>query len=100
MVEHEVALPDDPGAYEIVNFDNKKRHRTDLPNWRRHGDGGSGRRGGRLMAATVLCFALHALTGVAAWRQRGLRILKWTVLAGLAFFALLIAERLIRSIGV
>ena len=52
-----------------------------------------------LLAATLLCFALHALTGVAAWRLRGLRILKWTVLVGLAFFALLIAERLMRSIG-
>ena len=52
-----------------------------------------------LLAATMLCFALHALTGVAAWRQRGLRILKRTVLVGLAFFALLIAERLMRAIG-
>lgn len=52
-----------------------------------------------LLAATVLCFALHALTGVAAWRLRGLRILKWTVLVGLAFFALLLAERVMRAIG-
>jgi hypothetical protein len=49
-----------------------------------------------LLAATVLCFALHALTGVAAWRLRGLRILKWTVLVGLAFFTLLLADHLLR----
>lgn len=52
-----------------------------------------------LLAATVLCFVLHALTGVAAWRRRGLKILKWTVLVGLVFFALLLAERLMRALG-
>ena len=36
-----------------------------------------------LLAATVLCFALHALTGMAMRRRRGLMILKWTVLVGL-----------------
>lgn len=51
-----------------------------------------------LLAATVLCFALHALTGVAAWRRRGLMILKWTVLVGLAFFALLLADHLLRAL--
>lgn len=52
-----------------------------------------------LLAATLVCFALHAVTGVAAWRRRGLVILKWTVLTGLAFFALMIAERLMRAAG-
>ena len=52
-----------------------------------------------LLAATLLCFVLNALTGVAVWRRRGLAILKWTVLVGLAFFALLIAERLMRTLG-
>jgi hypothetical protein len=33
-------------------------------------------------------------TGQAAWRQRGLVIVKWTVLAALGFFAVLILERL------
>jgi hypothetical protein len=51
-----------------------------------------------LLAATVLCFALHALTGVVAWRRRGLTILKWTVLVGLAFFALLLADHLLRAL--
>jgi hypothetical protein len=51
-----------------------------------------------LLAAALLCFALHSLTGVAVWRRRGLSILKWTVLVGLAFFALLIAERLMRAL--
>ena len=52
-----------------------------------------------LLAASVLCFALHALTGAAVWRRRGLMILKWTVLVGLAFFALLIADRVLRALG-
>ena len=51
-----------------------------------------------LLAATVLCFALHALTGVAVGRRRGLMILKWTVLVGLAFFALLLADHLLRAL--
>jgi hypothetical protein len=44
-------------------------------------------------------FVLHSLTCVPRWRQRGLAILKWTVLAGLAFFSLLIAERVMRALG-
>ena len=51
-----------------------------------------------LLAATLLCFALHSLTGVAAWRRRGLTILKWTVLVGLAFFTLLLADHLLRAL--
>lgn len=49
---------------------------------------------GLLLFAGVLCFALYIATGQAVWRQRGLVIVKWTVLAGLGFFAVLILERL------
>jgi hypothetical protein len=49
---------------------------------------------GLLMGAGVLCFAMYIGTGQVVWRQRGLVIVKWTVLAGLAFFAVLILERL------
>jgi len=49
---------------------------------------------GLLLLAGVLCFAMYIGTGQAAWRQRGLIIVKWTVLAGLGFFAVIILERL------
>jgi hypothetical protein len=49
---------------------------------------------GLLLAAGVLCFAMYIGTGQVAWRQRGLVIVKWTVLAALAFFAVVILERL------
>ncbi|WP_221439688.1 hypothetical protein [Roseateles oligotrophus] len=49
---------------------------------------------GLLLFAGVLCFALYIATGQVSWRQRGLVIVKWTVLAGLGFFAMLILERL------
>ena len=47
-----------------------------------------------LLLAGVLCFAMYIGTGQARWRGRGLLIVKWTVLAGLGFFAVLILERL------
>jgi hypothetical protein len=47
-----------------------------------------------LMVGAVLCFAMYIGTGQAVWRQRGLIVVKWTVLAGLGFFAVLILERL------
>ena len=49
---------------------------------------------GLLLVAGVLCFAAYIATGKAVWRRRGIVIVKWTVLAGLAFFAVLILERL------
>jgi hypothetical protein len=47
-----------------------------------------------LMVAGVLCFAMYIGTGQLRWRGYGIRIVKWTVLAGLAFFAVLLLERL------
>jgi hypothetical protein len=49
---------------------------------------------GLLLLAGILCFAMYIATGHAVWRQRGLVIVKWTVLAGLGFFAVIILERL------
>jgi hypothetical protein len=46
-----------------------------------------------LLVAGLLCFALYIGTGQARWRARGLVIVKWTVIAGLAFFAVLVLER-------
>ncbi|MDN3922255.1 hypothetical protein [Roseateles violae] len=49
---------------------------------------------GLLLFAAVVCFAMYIGTRQLVWRRRGLVIVKWTVLAGLAFFAVLILERL------
>jgi len=49
---------------------------------------------GLLLFAAVVCFAIFIGTGQRRWRQRGIVIVKWTVLAGLGFFAVLILERL------
>ena len=49
---------------------------------------------GLLLVAAVLCFAMYIGTRDVAWRRRGLVILKWAVLAGLAFFAVLLLEDL------
>lgn len=47
-----------------------------------------------LLVAGILCFAMYIGTRDVRWRQRGLVIVKWTVLAALGFFAVLILERL------
>lgn len=47
-----------------------------------------------LLVAGVLCFAMYIGTRDVNWRDRGLIIVKWTVLAALGFFAVLILERL------
>jgi hypothetical protein len=49
---------------------------------------------GLLLVAAVLCFAMYIGTGQVVWRRRGVVVLKWTVLAALGFFAVLILERL------
>jgi hypothetical protein len=46
-----------------------------------------------LLLAAGVCFALYAGTGQARYRQWGLVVLKWTLLAAFGFFAVLIAER-------
>ncbi len=53
---------------------------------------------GLLLFSGVLCFAMYIGTRQPVWRQRGLIIVKWTVLAALGFFAVLILERLARML--
>jgi hypothetical protein len=46
-----------------------------------------------LLVAGLLCFAVYVGTGQKHWRQRGIIIIKWTVMAGLGFAAVLVLER-------
>lgn len=47
-----------------------------------------------LLVAGLLCFAMFVGTGQARYRSWGLRIVKWTLVAALGFFAVLILERM------
>ena len=47
-----------------------------------------------LFLAAIVLFALYAATGKRQYRNAGLIIIKWTVLAAFGFFAVLILERL------
>ena len=47
-----------------------------------------------LLLAAAVSFAFYAGTGQKRFRDIGVRVLKWTVAAGLVFFAVLILERL------
>jgi hypothetical protein len=48
-----------------------------------------------LLLTAGVCFALYATTGDLRYKRWGLVTLKWTVLAGLGFFGVLIFERLL-----
>ncbi|MFO1267904.1 MAG: hypothetical protein U1F67_14710 [Rubrivivax sp.] len=48
---------------------------------------------GLLLVASLLCFAMYIGTSQVAWRRRGILVLKWTLIAALGFFAVLILER-------
>jgi hypothetical protein len=47
-----------------------------------------------LLLAAGVCFVFYIGTGQVRFRHFGLVILKWTVLAGLGFFGVLILERI------
>jgi hypothetical protein len=47
-----------------------------------------------LLLGAAVCFAFYAGTGEVRFRRYGLVTLKWTLIAALAFFAVLVAERL------
>jgi hypothetical protein len=51
---------------------------------------------GLLLVASVLCFAMYIGTNQLVWRRRGIVVLKWTLIAALGFFAVLILERVAR----
>ncbi len=47
-----------------------------------------------LLLGAVVSFAFYAATGQARFRRYGLLTLKWVLIAGLGFFAVLILERI------
>jgi len=47
-----------------------------------------------LLAAGLVCLAMFVATGQVRYRVLAVRIVKWTLIAGLGFFAVLILERL------
>ena len=47
-----------------------------------------------LLVSGLICMAMYIGTGQVRYRILGIRIIKWTVIAGLAFFVVLILERL------
>jgi len=46
-----------------------------------------------LLVAALLCFGMYLATKDRRWSQRAAVIVKWTVIAGLGFFAVLLLER-------
>jgi hypothetical protein len=48
-----------------------------------------------LLVAGLLCFAMYIGTGQKRYRALGIRIVKWTLVAALGFFAVLILERIV-----
>jgi hypothetical protein len=48
-----------------------------------------------LAVAAVLCFAMFVGTGQVRYRSWGVRIVAWTIVASLGFFAVLILERMV-----
>lgn len=46
-----------------------------------------------LLLVASVCFIFYVATGRAHYRRFGWIVLKWTLLAALGFFAVLIAER-------
>ena len=47
-----------------------------------------------LLLASALLFLMYAVTGQARFKNLGFIVLKWTLLAGFGFFAVLIFQRL------
>ncbi len=47
-----------------------------------------------LLASCAVLFLLYAMTGQARYKQWGFVVLRWTLLAGFGFFAVLIYQRL------
>lgn len=47
-----------------------------------------------LLVAGLISFAMYVGTGQARYRIFGIRVVKWAVVAGLGFFAVLVLERL------
>lgn len=52
---------------------------------------------GLLLVAGLVCFAVYVATGNPLWRQRGVVVIKWTVIAGLVAAAIIVLEHLVPS---
>jgi hypothetical protein len=50
---------------------------------------------GLLLLASLVCFAMYIATRAPVWRTRGVRLLKWTLVAAVVFFGVLVVERLL-----
>jgi len=50
---------------------------------------------GLLLVAGLFCFAAYIGTRQVVWRNRGITIVKWVVMTALAFFGVLILERVL-----
>lgn len=48
-----------------------------------------------LLLAAAVCFALYAGTGQARYKRFGLVIFKWTIIAAVVFFAVILVDRVI-----
>lgn len=48
-----------------------------------------------LMGAAAIAFAFYAATGQARYKRWGIRLLRWVVVAGLVFFAVLALQRML-----
>jgi len=48
-----------------------------------------------LLLGCIASFGLYTATGEERYRNIGLRILRWVVLAGLGFFGVLVLERVL-----
>jgi uncharacterized membrane protein len=53
---------------------------------------------GLLLVAGLVCFAVYVATGNPLWRQRGVVVIKWTVIAGLSAAAIIVLEHLVPSL--
>ena len=49
---------------------------------------------GLLLLSGLVCFAAFVATGNTVWRQRGMVIVKWTLIAVLGFAAVILLERM------
>jgi hypothetical protein len=50
---------------------------------------------GLLLIVSLVCFAMFVATNQPLWKRRGLIVFKWTIIAALGFFAVLILERVV-----
>ena len=46
-----------------------------------------------MLGAGLICFLVYALSGDLRYRVLGVRIVRWTIFAGLVFFGVLFLER-------